>query len=347
MIIDWKSSLVSSDITLENAIIILNKGLRILLVVDSNNVLEGVVNDGDVRRALIKKIPMESEIKGLMNKNPSTVTRPFSRESLIIQMRKDDLLHMPILNNKGEVCGLEYLHTLIKSPSYDNPVFLMAGGLGKRLYPLTEGTPKPLLSVGNQPILETILKQFIDAGFHNFYISVFFQPKKIKDYFGDGSNWGVNIKYVDEKTPLGTAGALGLLPDNLPDLPLIMMNGDILTKIDLEQLLHFHINSNSAATVCVRQFDYQIPYGVVEMKNDSITKFTEKPLKKFLVNAGIYVINKSLTNILDGKTAIDMPDFLYEKVGLEKLTAFPIHEYWLDIGHKSEFERANKDIHNI
>lgn len=347
MNIDWKRTLVSSDLSFKEAIKILNQGLRILLVVDSNNILEGVLNDGDVRRALINEISMESEIKGLMNKNPSTVTRPFSRESLIMQMRNDDLLHMPVINNNGEVCGLEYLHNLIDTPSYDNPVFLMAGGLGKRLYPLTEGTPKPLLTVGNQPILETILNQFIDAGFHNFYISVFFQPEKIKDYFGDGSKWGVDIKYVDEKTPLGTAGSLGLLPDNLPDLPLIMMNGDILTKIDLEQLLHFHNNSNAAATVCLRQFDYQIPYGVVEMTNDSITKFTEKPLKRFLVNAGIYVINKNLTNLLDGKTAMDMPDFLDKKVGLEKLTAFPIHEYWLDIGLKSEYERANKDINDI
>jgi len=345
--IDWKNTLVHSDISIEDAIKLLNNGARILLVINSNNVLKGTLTDGDIRRALIRKLSMDSGIKDVMNHSPITALSPYSREKILNDMRKQGILHMPIINNVGEICGLETLQNLIERVTYDNPVFLMAGGFGSRLHPLTEKTPKPLLSVGNCPILETILKQFIHAGFHNFFISVFYKAEMIEEYFGDGAAWGVSIKYIREDRPLGTAGSLGLLPSDMPDLPLIMMNGDLLTRVDFEHLLHFHNHSNAAATVCVRQYDYQIPYGVVEVHDGLVININEKPLQKFLVNAGIYVLNQSLLKLVDGSTPIDMPDFLCHKIGGEEVTVFPIHEYWLDIGHLSEYERANKDITSL
>lgn len=344
---NWKKVLINPDDSLENAINALNKGSRILLVVNSNNVLLGTVTDGDIRRALIRKLTMRSKIKEIMNNDPITATSPYSRDKVLMEMSNQDLLHMPIVNNDGVVCGLETLKHLIERPNYDNPVFLMAGGFGTRLHPLTEDIPKPLLHVGNEPLLETIIKQFINAGFHNFYISIYYKSDMIKKHFGDGSSLGVDIQYVHEDKPLGTAGSLGLLPDDLPDLPIIMMNADLLTKVDFEHLLHFHNHQNGLATMCVREYDFQIPYGVVQIDGYHIVNIKEKPIHKFFVNAGIYVLNRDLINKIDGKSILDMPNFLDKELDMEKINAFPIHEYWLDIGHIHEFERANKDILDI
>ena len=345
---DWKSLLIYPEDTLNDAIRLLNKtGKRILLVVNDDNVLQGIVTDGDIRRALIRKLPMDSKIKALMNNNPIKALIPYSREKVLNAISSKNLLHMPIVNNDGVLCGLETLQELIEKPSYNNPVFLMAGGFGSRLHPLTKETPKPLLHVGNKPLLETILKQFIDAGFHNFFISIYYKSEMIKKYFGDGSAWGVSIQYVHEEKPLGTAGALGLLPDNLPDLPLIMMNGDLLTKVDFEHLLHFHNQNSGVATMCVRQYDFRIPYGVVEINDYRVVDIKEKPVHKYFVNAGIYVLERNLIKKIDGKSRLDMPDFLYKEVRKKHTNAFPIHEYSLDIGHIHEHERATHDVHDL
>jgi dTDP-glucose pyrophosphorylase len=345
--LDWKSIIINPEDSINNAIQLLNKGIRILLVAKTDNILMGTVTDGDIRRGLIRKLPMESSVKQVMNKNPITSLSPYSRKEVLTQMSEKDLLHMPIVGNDGALCGLETLQHLIEKKSYDNPIFLMAGGFGSRLHPLTDKTPKPLLHVGNKPLLETILMQFIDAGFHNFFISIYYKSEMIKEYFGDGSSWGVSIQYVQEEKPLGTAGALALLPDDLPDLPLIMMNGDILTKIDLEYLLHFHNNNSAIATMCVRKYDFQVPYGVVEINESHVTDMKEKPLHSYFINAGIYVIDRSLIKNNNQNSKIDMPDFLYKHIDKKQIKAFPIHEYWLDIGHMKEYERANYDAQNF
>jgi NDP-sugar pyrophosphorylase family protein len=257
------------------------------------------------------------------------------------------LLHAPIVDKDGVLCGLETLQHLIKKSKYDNPVFLMAGGFGTRLHPLTKDTPKPLLKVGSKPILEMIIEQFISYGFHNFYISTHFKSEQIRNYFKDGELHNISIKYVYEDAPLGTAGSLGLLPDNLSDLPIIVMNGDLLTKIDFKNLLDFHNDNNSKATMCVREYDFQVPYGVVEIENYSIKAIKEKPVHKFFVNAGIYVLNKELINKVDGKSYLNMTDFLERELSDDGVNAFPIHEYWLDIGQIEEYEKANKDFHTV
>ena len=346
--IDWRKVLVRPNDSLEQAIQILHsEGLRILLVVNNDNVLQGTVTDGDIRRALIRKLTMDSKIKEVMNSQPITIKDPYSHAEILIEMSNKGLLHMPVVDNHGVLCGLETLQHLIEKPMYDNFVFLMAGGFGTRLYPLTKETPKPLLHVGKKPILETILTQFIDAGFHNFFISTHFKPEMIQEHFRDGSLWGVKIQYIHEDAPLGTAGSLGLLPDNLPDLPIIMMNGDLLTRVDFEHLLDYHNNHNGIATMCVREFDFQVPYGVVEVDDCRITKITEKPVHRFFVNAGIYVLDRSLIKKVDGKSNLDMPDFLEKELGKEHIKAFPIHEYWLDIGRMEEYEKANREMNNL
>jgi dTDP-glucose pyrophosphorylase/predicted transcriptional regulator len=345
---DWKKILIKPDDSLEYAIKTLHDGgCRITLVVDEYNKLLGTVTDGDIRRALINKLEMDSEISLVMNDQPIKASNSSSRKELLSLMSSKSLLHLPIVDENGVLTGLETMQHLIENPSYDNLVFIMAGGFGERLHPLTKNTPKPLLRVGNKPILETIINQFINHGFHNFYISTHFKSELIKDHFKNGDQYGVSIQYIHEETPLGTAGSLGLLPNNIPDLPIVMMNGDLLTKVDFKHLLEFHNGNDADATMCVREYDFQVPYGVVEIDDCRIKEIKEKPIHKFFVNAGIYVLNRNLIQKVDGKSYLDMTDFLEGEIDNGRVDAFPIHEYWLDIGHMEEYKRANKEVTTI
>jgi NDP-sugar pyrophosphorylase family protein len=206
-----------------------------------------------------------------------------------------------------------------------------------------------MLKVGGKPILETLIRNFIKAGFQNFYISTHYMPEQIENYFGDGTDLGVNITYVHEDEPLGTGGALGLLPDDLPKgLPLIMMNGDVLTKVDFQRLLDFHNENQADATMCVREYDYQIPYGVINGEGNKITSMVEKPIQRFFVNAGIYVVSPQVINSVPQNHKIDMPTLLEQHMEQRNnILMFPIHEYWLDIGRMDDFNRAQADIHSL
>jgi len=343
---DWTEILLNPTDTLETSIQVLHSGgIRIALVVDSNTRLLGTVTDGDIRRALINHIDMSCEIEKVMNDQPTTALISESSSAVLSKMKKQDLLHIPLIDGSGRLVGLEMLQHLVENKKYDNPVFLMAGGFGARLHPLTETTPKPLLNIGDQPILKTIVDQFIEAGFHNFYISTHYKADMIRDYFGDGSNWNVKIEYLHEEIPLGTAGSLGLLPDNMPDMPIILMNADLLTRVNLENLLEYHNNNSALATMCVREYDFQVPYGVVNIEGQYITGITEKPVQKFFVNAGVYVLDRKITDHIDGETYLDMPNLLESQIVMgEKVSVFPIHEYWLDVGQIEHLEQAHNDI---
>jgi dTDP-glucose pyrophosphorylase/predicted transcriptional regulator len=346
-VLDWKKVLLNPNDTMEYAIKVLHKGgCRIVLVADEHCRLLGTITDGDIRRALINQLTMKSPVSLVMNSNPLAVDFKVKNEDMLSLMSDNGLLHMPILDEDGVLCGLETLQHLIEKPVYDNPIFLMAGGFGTRLQPLTKDIPKPLLKVGSKPILELIIEQFISYGFHNFYISTHFKSEKIRNYFKNGEIYNISIQYVHEDKPLGTAGSLGLLPANVPNLPIIVMNGDLLTKVDFKNLLDFHCNNDSDATMCVREYEFQVPYGVVNIDNYKIKGIKEKPVHKFFVNAGIYVLNKTLINKLDGRSYIDMTDFLNIELGSDKVNAFPIHEYWLDIGKIEEYERANREVYD-
>jgi dTDP-glucose pyrophosphorylase len=342
---DWQKILISPQTTMADTIVVIDKAaMQLALVVDENRNLLGVVTDGDIRRALIRHIPMESPIEQVMHKTPSVAKRGTSKSQLLNLMNRKGLLAIPIVEN-NVVVGLETLKKIVERSHYDNPVFLMAGGFGTRLKPLTDNCPKPLLKLGGKPILETILENFIAAGFHRFYISTHYMPDMIEDYFGNGDNWGVSIEYVYEDTPLGTGGALGLLPKNLPELPLIMMNGDLLTKVDFAHLLEYHLQQSSIATMCVTEYEYQVPYGVVESKGNKILSMVEKPMQRHFVNAGIYVVNPELVNKVEKNQVIDMPTLIEQQIANdEDVTIFPIHEYWLDIGKMPDFDQAQRDV---
>lgn len=341
---NWKNTLIRPTSTMEDAISILSQeALRIAIIVDADDGILGIVTDGDIRRALVRGCTIKSPVSEFMHKNPMVASSENSRLSIVSMMKEKDLLVVPIVNKQNRVIGVETLKQLLDVKKYDNPVFLMAGGFGKRLSPLTDHTPKPLLKVGPKPILEIILKQFSGYGFYRFFISVHYKADMLKDYFGDGRKWGVDIQYVHEKEPLGTAGSIGLLPATIPDLPVIVMNGDLLTKVNFERLLEFHGEGGVGATMCVREYDFEVPYGIIESDGNKVRRIIEKPVHSFFVNAGIYIISPELVRSINGIKYLDMPSFLNSKLdGGEQINVYPVHEYWVDIGRMDEYQLAHE-----
>lgn len=345
----WKNVLLPSSATILDALDVINKeGLRIALVTDKNDCLIGVVADGDIRRGLLNNLSLSDPITMVMNTNPTTAEIDTPKEELVELMRAKEILSIPLLQN-GKIVGLEILQNVLSKPKYSNPVFIMAGGFGTRLKPLTDSCPKPMLKIGNKPMLETIIRHFIKAGFSNFYISTHYMPEVIQNYFGNGEKLGVSIQYVYEDKPLGTGGALGLLPSDLSqEHPLIMINGDILTTIDYHKLLKFHNDNRADATMCVREYSYQIPYGVVNSEGQKITSMVEKPSYQYHVNAGIYVVSPQIINTVVKNSYIDMPTLLSHHIENNKnILMYPIYEYWLDIGRLDDFNKAQIDIYNL
>lgn len=346
---EWQSVLLSPDVTLEDAIAVLDReALRIVIVTDDQQRLLGTLTDGDVRRALLRHLPLTTPVRDAMHVTPQVAERGWSRERMLSVMEKFQVLQLPVIDGARKVVGLETLHGLLNKRLRNNPVFLMAGGFGTRLHPLTQTCPKPLLKVGEKPILELIMQGFINAGFHRFFISTHYMPEMIRAYFGDGSDWGVTIQYVHESDPLGTGGALGLLPHEEINEPLFVMNGDLLTNLDFQNLLSFHEEHEGVATMCVREYDYQVPYGVIQSEGHRILSMVEKPVQRFFINAGIYLLSPELVKSVAIDTKIDMPTILegaMSEGGVVNM--FPIHEYWLDIGRMEDFHRAQAEVGGV
>lgn len=345
---DWKTVAVSPSTPLETAISVMDKGgLGIVLVTDNDDVLHGTVTDGDVRRALLRHLTMETPVSEIMCATPRVAELHWSREKLLSVMESTRILQLPVVDVGRRVVGIEKLHDLLDCRRLENSVFLMAGGFGKRLFPLTQDCPKPMLKVGNKPILELILQSFADAGFHRFFISTHYLPEVIRKHFGDGSRWNVNIQYVHEAEPLGTGGALGLLPHDQIDLPIFLVNGDLLTRIDYRSLLDFHERHEGSATLCVREYESQIPYGVIQSDGHRITHIVEKPVQRCFINAGIYMLSPDLIRRVTPGERVDMPTLLEREISAGRdVNMFPVHEYWLDIGRMDDFQRAQQDVLN-
>ena len=344
---NWRDACILSSASIREALgVIDDQSLRIAVVVESDFTLTGVVTDGDVRRGLLSGVSLDESVSRVMTSDPVTGNLEMPRGYLLSMMRELNLLAIPIVHDKT-VVGIE---TLIQKDSRknDTPVFIMAGGFGSRLRPLTDSCPKPMLKLGDKPLLEILLLHLSRSGFHNFYISTFYLPEKITNYFADGAAWGVNIHYLKEDTPLGTGGALSLLPPEASVGKIILINGDILTNMDFLKLLDKHEKSDAVATVCVREFEYQIPYGVINGENGVVTGLQEKPIEKWFVNAGIYVLEPAILSSVLPNEYLDMPTLIERELDAgENVAMFPVHEYWLDIGQHEDFKRAQADINNL
>ena len=343
---DWKNTLVKESVTISEAINILNEvSLRIVLVVNSSMQLLGTITDGDIRRGLARHVRLSDTVDEIMNKQPVTASTGASREVVLGVMRRHDILQVPIIDSEERVVKVEFLQDFTHQDVLENPVLVMAGGMGTRLQPLTKDVPKPMLKVGSKPILETIVVQLVDAGFQNLFISVCYMGEVIRRHFGNGQTWGINIEYLEEDKPLGTGGALKLLPANISKAPLLVMNGDILTKVNFRRLLEYHSEQKADLTICVRSYDFQVPYGVVEIDKNRVKSLQEKPIQSFFVNAGIYVVDNEINLRIKSNTAIDMPDIINQHIDAGRnISAFPIHEYWLDIGVMEQYKKAQRDI---
>lgn len=343
---DVRNLFVSPEASIMSALDVIDKGgRRTALVVDQEHKLLGIIADPDVRRALLNGVSLQDPVHTVMNRNPITLKLgiSLSEAKRKLHFHKRDVL--PILDSQRRVVDAAILVDTLDSTKHENAVVLMAGGLGTRLLPLTKEVPKPMLEVGSKPMLETLVENFISAGFSKFYISVNYLQQAIETYFGDGSRWGVEISYLREQQPLGTGGALSLIEETLK-APFITMNCDILTKMDFASLLQHHSNASAAATMCISQHEVSVPFGVVEHENFELKQIVEKPSWNYFVNAGVYVFSPSVLSLLQKGEAIDMPMFISRvRDELGKISLFPIREYWLDVGNHSALEQANEDYH--
>ena len=344
----YKDILLTKDSTIKEALRVIDKGaMRIAIVLDSDDKVIGTLSDGDIRRGLLNGLTLESSIENLYFKEPTIANINDAKEIIVQKAIRKQIYQIPIVDNDGRLVKIEELSNLLKTKAKNNRIILMAGGLGTRLRPLTEDVPKPLLKIGNKPILETIIENFAKYGFVNITISVNYRADMIKKYFGDGSALGVNIDYIEETKRLGTAGALSLIQER-PQEPFFVMNADLLTNVNFEHLLDFHLMEHSVATMCVREYDYQVPYGVIETEGSNIVSIKEKPLHKFFVNAGIYTLSPQVFEYIPKNEFYDMPT-LFEDIIQDNLRSisFPIHEYWLDIGRMSDFEQAQNEYSEV
>ncbi|QHA81700.1 CBS domain-containing protein [Pseudomonas mediterranea] len=337
----WRKVLLSSNATIQEAIGNLDEsGLQIVLVVSPEGMLQGSVTDGDVRRGLLRGLHLESPVEQIMSVNPLVVPPEMGREMVLHLMHANKIHQVPVVDANRCVTGLHLWDEVLDTRERANTMVIMAGGLGKRLLPLTEDCPKPMLSVGGKPMLELIIERAKADGFVNFVLSVHYLGHVIEEYFGDGQEWGVNIKYLHEDSPLGTAGAISLLSPR-PTLPFLVTNGDVLSDIRYGEMLDFHLRHGALATMAVRLHEWQNPFGVVRTDGIKITGFDEKPVYRTHVNAGIYVLDPVVLDELVVGAQCDMPT-LFERVQSkgEETIAFPMHEPWLDVGRPDDLQLA-------
>lgn len=345
---DWKKTRVSCQTPILEAMRIIDESsMQIALVVEEQDKLIGIVSDGDIRRGLLKGIALDQPVDLIMKKSFTSVEAYASKEEILRLMKEKEIRHMPVLDEAGVVVDIKLLNDILQVAERKNWVIIMAGGLGQRLKPLTDDCPKPMLKIGDKPILEVIIKNFVDYGFNKIFIAVNYKAEMIKDYFDDGADWGADIHYIQEDQLMGTVGALSFL-QGCPDLPLIIMNSDLLTNINFDHLLDFHKIQKAKATMCVRDYHFQVPYGVIETDQSKIVRIDEKPIQRFFVNAGIYILEPEILELIPKNKYLDMTT-LFELI-IEKgyeTAAFPIREYWMDIGHLDAYKQANGDYGKV
>ncbi len=341
--INWKNCLIRPKTSIREAILHIERGgAQIALVLDDDGRLLGTITDGDVRRGLLRSINLDAPTRDVMNVNPTSANISLGRDRILAIMKERHLHQIPLISEDGRVVGLETIEELLKPARLDNLVVLMAGGQGKRMRPLTDRIPKPLLPVGGRPLLELLVESLANHGLHRLFLSVNYKAEMFESHFGDGSKYGVEIQYLRESEPLGTAGALSLLPA-VPDGPILVMNADLLTSVNFQQLLEFHRQYAADLTLCVREYSQQIPYGVVTLDGHHLRNIVEKPISQHFVSAGIYAISPNvLANCAGGY--LDMPTLVQSLINQGgEVSAFPIREYWLDVGRIDDLERARLD----
>jgi dTDP-glucose pyrophosphorylase len=339
---------ITPAVSIREALRIIDTGaMKIAIVVDEEEKLIGTLTDGDIRRGLLKGMELDDPIRDIYNNQPISVKISDPKEKIIGLAIARRVYQIPVVDEQGRVIRLAEIDHLIKQEKHANTVVLMAGGLGSRLRPLTDHTPKPMLPIGGKPILETVISRFRKQGFSRFVIALNFKGDIIRNYFGNGLTMGVDISYLEENQRMGTAGALGLL-ERAPNESFFVMNADILTLVNFESLMDFHVRNGADATMCIREYGMEVPYGVVRLNKDNIVSIEEKPIRQFYINAGIYVLTPETLNLIPKGLPLDMTGLFEQAVekGMTTLS-FPIREFWMDIGKPEDYERANLDYDRL
>lgn len=342
---NWQEVLMGPNATLRDALATIDAaGAQIALVVDSERRMLGTLSDGDIRRGLLRGLDLSSSVSSAMHVNPTCLRVDEERQSILSAMRRCGLHQVPLVDSWGRVVGLEIVDDFLAAPTRENRVVIMAGGIGARLHELTQHTPKPMLKVGPRPLLETIVRAYADQGFVNFYFAVNYKADQIESHFGDGRAFGVHIAYLREKQRMGTAGALSLLEER-PESPLVVTNADLLTKEDYGHILDRHIDSRADATMAVRDYEMQVPFGVVHERDGKLEAIDEKPVHRYVVSAGMYVLSPQAVELVPPDCATDMPA-LFEAMVARGMSTRCHHTngYWLDIGRIHDYERANMEF---
>ncbi len=324
--------------------------LGIVLVVDEERRLLGTVTDGDVRRALLERLSLEEPVAVILARKAATrYAKPITASlradaAMCLRLLKEhNILHLPLLDDHDRVMGLVTRDEFLPAQPPPMRAVVMAGGVGRRLHPLTEETPKPMLRVGERPLLEIIIRQLREAGIKQVQVTTHHKPNKIAEHFGDGRDFGVELTCVEEHRPLGTAGGLALLTP--PTETTLVINGDILTQVDFRAMLTYHLEHKADLTVGVRQYDVSVPYGVVECDGPAVRQLREKPVMNFFVNAGIYLFEPVVHRMIPRGQRYDMTDLIQGLLEEGRLVvSFPIREYWLDIGQQSDYEQAQEEV---
>jgi dTDP-glucose pyrophosphorylase len=336
--------LIAEGATVRDAIEAIDAGaVEIALAVGDDRRLLGTVSDGDVRRALLRGTQLDDPVAPIIHREPITATQGARPDLLLRLMAEHSIEQIPLLDADEHAVDVASIRELVARPS-DTPAVIMAGGQGLRLRPLTDEMPKPMLPVGGRPLLETIVEQVRDAGFEKLFVAVNYRADVIEEHFGDGRRHGVDIEYVREDQQLGSAGALRLMRGKL-DRPFLVMNADLLTRVNLSSLMRFHEQEGNLVTVGVRQYQLQVPYGVVEVTGTEVTALREKPSLSFFVNAGIYAASPEAVSLLPSdRDEVHMTDVVDAALAAgRRVGSFPVREFWLDIGQLSDYERAHGD----
>jgi dTDP-glucose pyrophosphorylase/CBS domain-containing protein len=347
---DLDRLLIQPNATIRKAIEAIDRGgVGIALLVDDKHHLIGTITDGDIRRAILDGVDQDAPATVLLKYRPEEYRQPTAASveatwsELLHLMQSKAIRHVPLLDDEGQVLDLVLLSELIEQPEPSLAAVVMAGGYGARLRPLTEDVPKPMLPVGGRPLMERIIEQLQAAGIRRVNVTTHYKPGVIAEHFGDGRQFGVEIDYVNEEQPLGTAGALGLM--ETPEETLLAINGDILTQLNLRAMFDFHQEHGADMTVGVRKYEFQVPYGVIETEGVEVSHLVEKPSLGFFINAGIYLLEPIVHRYIPNGRRFDMTDLIDCLLADERrIISFPIREYWIDIGQREDYEQAQNDL---
>ena len=322
-----------------------NTHREIVLVVSDEGQLLGTVTDGDIRRAMLDGLGTDIGVIDVMNKGPVVARHGMSERGISQLMKRHRVMQMPLVNGAGRVVDLVLFSEMIQEDTPAKKAVIMAGGQGSRLRPLTSDLPKPLLPVGDKPILEIIVEQLVDCGMVDIYLMTHYKAEMIEGHFSRLHYPSCDLHFIAESEPMGTAGGLRLLRDCL-DGPFLVMNADIISRMSFKDMLRCHIDAGAAMTVATKIQDLEIPYGVIEVgEGGRIESVTEKPIMHFTFNIGVYGMSPSVLDSIPDDEVMDMPGLIRELIARgEFVNEYAVSDYWIDIGRMADYERACEDI---